>query len=109
VGNYGDAPWGNISQGKDDAVGPQSAGIPGVVRIIYMLNSEPIEVRDLGTDRRYVATYFDPVTGHKTKTPAVVPRANGSWICQPPPRNHHDWVVILETEQEPGQGSKTVE
>ena len=48
VGPYGAGPWGEIGGSSDNpADEPQAAGIPGVVRIIYVPESKPIIVRHL--------------------------------------------------------------
>ncbi len=96
AGKHGTAPWGPVDSPNSDPVhGPQSAGIPGVVRVIYVPDSDPIVVRDLGKRAAYSASYFDPVTGAKA-APAVIKSDDaGSWTCPPPAGNDHDWVVIL--------------
>jgi hypothetical protein len=97
VGKYGDSPWGQIDQlTNDDAYGPQSAGIPSVVRIIYVQETEPIVVRQLTKSVAYTATYFDPVSGAKTAAAAVQADDAGLWKCPPPAGHDHDWVLILE-------------
>ena len=82
----------------DEAFGPQSAGIPGVVLLIYVPESEPIMVRQLGKGGAYAATYFDPVSGAKTAVAAVQADDAGSWKCPPPAGHDHDWVLILEAK-----------
>ena len=67
VGRYGDAPWGQIGPPTDESYGPQATGIPGVVRVIYVPESQPIVVRNLDPHTAYSATYFDPVSGVLTK------------------------------------------
>jgi hypothetical protein len=96
VGRYGGPPWGRIDQLTDNVYGPQSAGIPGVVRVTYVPQNESVMLRNLGTPSAYAATYFDPVTGAKTSAPSIAADASGSWTCPPPPGNDHDWVLILE-------------
>jgi hypothetical protein len=99
IGQYGDSPWGAIDQSNhDDAYGPQSAGIPGAVHIIYVPESEPIVVRKLGSRATYFATGFDPVSGTKTSLPVVNADDNGAWTCPPPAGQDHDWVLILEAK-----------
>ncbi len=63
IGKPGDQPWGTISEPDEDFFGPQSAGIPGVVRIIYVPVASPVVVKHLGADTAYQAAYFDPVGG----------------------------------------------
>jgi len=80
----------------DEVYGPQSAGIPDVVRIIYVPLSEPIIVRSLGRRARYAASYFDPVTGARTELGPVQADDAGTWTCLPAAAQDHDWVLILE-------------
>ena len=58
VGHYGDAPWGQIGPPHDESYGPQATGIPGVVRVIYVPQSQPIVVRRLGPARAYARHVF---------------------------------------------------
>ena len=96
AGKHGIAPWGPIDSPTNDPVyGPQSAGIPGGVRIIYVPDSDPIVVRELGKQVAYSVSYFDPVTGTRTAPAAIQSDDTGSWTCPPPAGNDHDWVVIL--------------
>jgi len=76
--------------------GPQAAGIPGTVRIIWVPRSEPILVRNLGSRSAWIATYFDPVSGGKTVLTPIQSGDDGSWTCPPPAGQDHDWVLILE-------------
>jgi len=100
VGKYGDMPWGQIELPDDDAYAPQSAGIPGVVRITYVPQSRAILVRNLGIHTTYQATYFDPVGGAKTDAGLIHADNGGSWTCPAPPGQDHDWVLILEEKKE---------
>ena len=106
VGSYGDAPWGQISRPNDEANGPQATGIPGVVRLIYVPEAEPIAVRSLDPRTAYAATYFDPVTGTKSRPGKVQPDASGLWLCPPPVGSSHDWVLILESPKPKVQSPK---
>jgi len=81
--------------------GPQSAGIPGRVRIVWVPRNEPIVVKDLGSHGAWVSSYFDPVTGVRAPVPEAHAEANGIWQCEPPPGNDHDWVLILEAKNPP--------
>ncbi|MEP6664262.1 MAG: DUF4038 domain-containing protein, partial [Verrucomicrobiota bacterium] len=101
IGKYGDGPWGPMDPLKNDGVfGPQSAGIPDVVRIIYVPEGEPLVVKNLGKQAVYSATFFDPVTGAKTAWPPARADDDGSWRCPPPTGLNHDWVLILESKTE---------
>lgn len=99
IGKHGDSPWGPIDQSNnDDAYGPQSAGIPDVVRIIYVPEGKPIVVRNLGKRAEYAATYFDPVSGAKTALAAIQADDDGLWTCPPPAGEDHDWILVLEAQ-----------
>jgi hypothetical protein len=93
---YGEGPWGKPGPPGDEVYGPQSAGIAGVVRIIYVPENEEIVVRNLGRNVAYAASYFDPVTGERTNAQTVQADADGEWTCPPPNGNAHDWVLVLE-------------
>jgi hypothetical protein len=110
IGRFGDKPWGKIG-GPSELEGPQAAGIPGAVRIIWAPRAEPIVLRHLGSQATWAAAYFDPVGGGKTALTPIQASAEGSWICPPPTGHNHDWVLILEPkakaqasslQQEPG-------
>jgi hypothetical protein len=96
VGRYGNGPWGQIGEANDEAYGPQATGIPGVVRVIYVPQSEAAEVRYLVAQAAYAATCFDPVSGDKTSLGTIRADATGRWLCPPPAGRDHDWVLILE-------------
>jgi hypothetical protein len=99
VADYGGGPWGKIETPNDSNVyGPQSAGIPDVVRIIYVPHHDSIVVLNLGRKEEYAAFYFDPVNGGRTKVSAAVEADDeGSWTCPPPGGLDHDWVLIIES------------
>ena len=80
----------------DDIHGPQSAGIPGGVRMTYVPESEPILVHDLEAGTEYRAAYFDPVTGARNELGLLRADNAGAWSCPPPPGLDHDWVVVIE-------------
>nr|MDQ2732048.1 alpha-L-rhamnosidase [Armatimonadota bacterium] len=96
IGHYGDAPWGQFdaASANSDAYSPQSTGIPGGVRIIYVPESKPVTVHNL--EGSMTASYFDPVTGARTPIGPIHPDTAGSWLCPPPAGNDHDWVIVLE-------------
>jgi hypothetical protein len=103
VGRYGDGPWGQIGEANDETYGPQATGIPGVVRVIYVPQSEAVEVRHLVAQAAYTATCFDPVSGDKTSLGTIRADAAGRWLCPAPAGKDHDWVLIL---QDTGEGRK---
>lgn len=97
IGRFGDPPWGQLGDGPDSELfGPQAAGIPEAVRLIYVPRSEPVVVRGLGANMAYAATDFDPVSGEKTARGAITADAAGSWLCPPPVGRDGDWVLVLE-------------
>jgi hypothetical protein len=91
------ASFGDIPQ-SDTINGPQSAGIPGVVRLIYAPRAEVVEVLDLGRRAAYGARWFDPVTGVTTPMGDIHCDDKGGWTCPPPAGLDHDWVLILESK-----------
>jgi hypothetical protein len=97
---FGEGPWGDMDGGNDDANGPQSAGIPGVVRVSYVPRAEVVEERHLGWRATYRARWFDPVTGVTTPLGDIRCDENGVWRCAPPAGLDHDWVLILELKKE---------
>ncbi len=101
VARYGEGPWGKIDRQGDDVLGPQAAGIPGVVRVIYVPRADPVEVRHLGPHSPYDARYFDPVSGMTTGLGEIRSDSDGVWNCPPPAGLDHDWVVILELKKQP--------
>jgi len=96
IGKTGDQPWGVISEPDETYFGPQAAGIPGVVRIIYVPAASPVVVKHLGADTAYQAAYFDPVNGTRTAIGTVKASAAGEWTCPPLPGIDHDWAIVLE-------------
>jgi hypothetical protein len=95
----------SMDAGNDAANGPQSAGIPGVVRVIYVPRAAPIEVRRLGWRAAYRARWFDPVAGVTTPLGEIRCDENGLWNCAPPAGLAHDWVLILELKKEDDSGT----
>ena len=99
IGRYGDGPWGQIGGGPEDAsYGPQAAGIPGDIRLIYVPQSEPVVALGLGAQTAYRAEYFDPVSGARQSLGTIRADATGSWTCPPPAAKDHDWVLILSDQ-----------
>ena len=98
IGRYGQRPWGQIVPPTGESYRPQAAGIPEVVRVIYVPQAEPIVVRNLGLHTAHSASYFDPVSGALTKLGAVQADAAGLWRCQPPAAINRDWVLVLEAK-----------
>lgn len=100
IAAYGDKPWKRFDPlNNDDVFGPQSAGIPGVMRIIYVPESDPVLVNHLESGVTYQARYFDPITGDNSAVGSIRPDGSGRWKCVPPPDCHHDWVLVLEAQR----------
>lgn len=100
LGRLGDAPWGGIDEPDPDLFGPQSAGIPGLVRVHYMPCALPVVIRHLGAGTRYRVQYFDPLTGTRTALGTIKADPNGQWTCPPPDGMDHDWVLVLEAQHD---------
>jgi uncharacterized protein DUF4038/uncharacterized protein DUF5060 len=99
VGNYGDGPWLKLDDAENEGVfGPQCAGIPGDIHMIYAPVSEDIIIHKLGRHSAYAVSTFDPVTGKVTELPPMQADGKGSWNCSPPPGCDHDWVVVLKAK-----------
>lgn len=81
----------------NDPQGPQSAGISNVVRVVYVPEVQPVEVRGLSPASRYGAEYFDVVNGTTTPLGEIQSDQTGNWICSPPAGMDHDWVVVLKS------------
>jgi hypothetical protein len=97
VARYGQGPWGNLDSPAGDALhGPQSTGIPDIIRVIYVPRAEGIAVHQLKRSAQYSAAVFDPVTGQSNTLPHGEPEQDGDWIFPPPPGIDHDWVLILQ-------------
>ncbi|HSU56636.1 MAG TPA: DUF4038 domain-containing protein [Candidatus Dormibacteraeota bacterium] len=99
VGNYGDKPWEQVEPLRNDGVyGPQCAGIAGVLRMIYVPQPDTIRVRELGSNGRFSAAWFDPVSGERRPLASGCASTDGAWLCPPPARLDHDWVLIMEPQ-----------
>ncbi len=102
LGGHGRAPWGSLEPVKSEGVyGPQTTGLPeGGLRLVYVPESTPVEVKELKKSSAYTVTIFDPVTGAKTMLPTANTDDAGVWACGPPAGIDHDWVIILEPKGE---------
>ena len=99
LGQHGCPPWGRIDPAIDiDVYGPQSAGIPGVVRVIYVPDSAPVVVKNI-EPAMSTAACFDPVSGAQSSPFAIQTDAKDSWTCPPPAGNNHDWILILQSKK----------
>lgn len=96
VAQYGDKPWEKIPDpAHRNYTVPYAAGIPGVVRIIYLPLSQPIIVRQLEPRVRYDARWFDPVAGAETIIDSILANSRAEWTSPAPPKPDQDWVLIL--------------
>jgi hypothetical protein len=97
--HYGDAPWGKLqSQDRDPIYGPQSTGIANEVRIIYVPDPKPVELRELGKKAEFKASWFDPTTGETKELANIKANDAGGSKCDPP-KIDHDWVLVLQTKK----------
>ena len=98
VAKFGEGPWGRtVAAGvRDEFMVPYAAGVPGVVRVVYMPRALPVTVRKLERDAQYIASTFDPVSGHHNEIGPVKADADGSWTAAPPAGTDGDWVLLLE-------------
>jgi hypothetical protein len=93
---YGDDPWKQVdSLNNDDVFGPQSVGIPGAIRMIYVPEGESIVVKQLERQTEYTSSWFDPATGARAPLPAMRADDSGQWKCSAPADCDHDWVLLL--------------
>jgi hypothetical protein len=99
---FGEGPWGRTVAGgaRDEFLVPYAAGVPGVVRVLYMPSARPVTVRNLGTDVRWTASVFDPVSGRSKDAGPVTPDKDGSWTAAPPDGKDGDWVLVLDAKPE---------
>ncbi len=97
---FGEGPWGHTvgAAAQDEFLTPYAAGVPGVVRIVYMPRAEAVTVRKLEADVRYVASSFDPTSGRREEIGPARPDADGSWTAAPPSGVEGDWVLVLEAK-----------
>jgi hypothetical protein len=92
--------WAAFPSGQEnDVLGPQASGIPGTVRVVYVPQAQPIEVRHLDPLNRSIAEYFDVVSGVTTTLGEIQSDSNGTWVCPPPAGMDHDWVVALKAKK----------
>lgn len=99
--------WATWQEAKGDAKNeflvPYAAGVPGSIRIIYLPRPLAVTIHKMESDKRYTASYFDPISGERTEIGPAHPNDRGDWSL-PPPRSHaqhgnekvKDWVLLLE-------------
>jgi hypothetical protein len=96
LGRHGDAPWGPLTDPDPEFFGPQAAGIPGQIRVIYVPCAAPVQLQQLDPGKTYRAWTFDPLAGTRTSLPPLQVGADGTHVCSPPANMDHDWVLMLE-------------
>jgi len=96
VGQSRDKRWEKIASPDMDLHGPQCAGIPGKVRLIYVPHAEPVIVHHLPPESSFGVVQVDPKTGDECILGAGVASRTGTWKAEPPPGGDHDWVIILQ-------------
>lgn len=96
LAKVGEGSWGDIGAPDASLQGPQSAGIPGKVRLTYVPHAEPIVACDLGSGAKWTASLFDPTNGREKNLGSVIASTDSTRIFPPPAGKDHDWVLILE-------------
>jgi len=82
----------------EDCRRPYAAGVPGVVRVVYVPSDwgRPT-LTALPPNTTYRAIYFDPQSGEETDLGEVRAAADGTWHPPPAPVRQ-DWVLALEQQ-----------
>lgn len=80
------------------AVPPCSIGQTTGPRVLYMLFSKPIHLRQLEPGRRYRVTHFDPELCTETPGNSFTADARGE-VRLEPPGHGHDWVLLIQPEE----------
>lgn len=96
VAHYGSKPWGTVRLELDEMIVPYVAGVPGQVRIIYLPLVREVVVKGIEPGAGYQASYFDPISGKRTRLGSVRPNDVGAWSPPAPPYVGQDWILILE-------------
>jgi Protein of unknown function (DUF4038) len=91
----GDPPWGVPAPSKEFQTA-YPAGIPNVVRVIYLPGAYLCTVHQIEPDTNYLAKYVNPINYETTPTWQVNHEANGDWLAPAPPQGGHDWVLVIE-------------
>ncbi len=92
LGAVGIAPWGDFPSRQ--AIPPLCLGQAAGPRIYYMLDPQPVILRDLAPGQTYQVIEFDPVTGATRDAPPQTADAAGL-VRYPSPDHGHDWVLAL--------------
>jgi hypothetical protein len=96
---YCDEPWRQLETlDNSDVYGPQSTGIPGRVRFVYVPEDDAVRLSGLDPVMAYRVSCFDPVDGRLSPLAMARADALGQWVGAPPAGWDHDWVLIMEAE-----------
>ena len=94
--------WVQPHQTSEDRMSPYAAGIPGVVRIIFVPASASwsawrgeMTIKGLAEELPYHGFYFDPKTGQEHDMGVVTGDERGEYLIPKPPI-FQDWVIVLE-------------
>lgn len=96
VAHFGEGPWGRAIEDKDEFLVPYASGISGAVRIVYLPRALSVTLSSLETDKHYVASVFDPISGRTTEIGPAHPDSHGVWTVSPPRDVAEDWVLVLD-------------
>ncbi len=96
VAHFGEGPWGRTVELRDDFLVPYASGIPGAVRIVYLPRALPVALSGLESDKHYIVSIFDVITGRTTELGPARPDAHGVWTVSPPRDLTADWVLVLD-------------
>jgi len=96
VAKFGEGPWGPLGK-NDTGFPPQACGIGQELRVVYALEARDVVVRGLAPQGRYAVTYFDPVTGERTKATEGTASGGGEYRLATPTFGH-DWVGLVEAK-----------
>ncbi len=97
VGRAGDKPWGAVAAPDASLHGPQSAGIPGQVRLTYVPYAEPVRLSGLEPGQLVRPVMINPATGAERKLVATKADSSGTALCAPPAGHSHDWIIRIAT------------
>jgi hypothetical protein len=97
LGAYGSAPWGELTT-QTEAAAPLCAGIADEVRLVYLLEPQPVEVRALKAGAHYAAEWFNPVDGVRQPAFTLTADAQGNVEVAPPAADPHDWALVVKLQ-----------
>jgi hypothetical protein len=90
--------WVEPRWSEDNYMLPYAGGIPGELRLIYLLNvTQPVTVRGLEPGARYRASLVDPSSCVEHDLGIAEGDAAGDWPL-PQIEVRRDWLVVLERE-----------